>query len=100
MVENYSIRKIFSGLIDRNSDVFDIFFLTHFDLTMEVVSEWSDGADYIGKLRCLRAKFLEKCAKTLDPDSNHFNTLNHGDLYVYFVIHSNLFEFTEIDRHD
>lgn len=88
-------KKIFSlGLIDRNSDVYDTFFLTHLDMTMEVVSEWSDGADYIEKLRCLRAKFLEKCAKTLDPDPIHFNALIHGDLYVFYL--SNRFEFVSI----
>lgn len=70
------------GLMCRHTDAFNTFFITQFDVMLEVVSTWPDNKHYMEKLQRLRNNLLEKGAKTFDPQPNHFNTLIHGDMFV------------------
>lgn len=72
--------------MSRHTDALDTFFLTQFDVLMEVVSTWPDNEHYIDKLQRLRNDLMERGAKAFDPDPKHFNTLIHGDLYVFFSL--------------
>lgn len=65
-------------------NVWDDFYLSQFDAMIEAISAWPNADDYIPKLRRLRDNLLEKGRQTYNPDPNNFNTLIHGDLFVYF----------------
>lgn len=68
--------------MDRTTRLFDTFYLTQFDTMTEVVSTWPNAHYYLPKFRRLGNKLLERGFNTVNPDpnSNHFNTLIHGDL--------------------
>lgn len=60
------------------------------DAVVEVISEWSDFAEYAEKLRRIRGEIVERGHQTYDLNPNHFNTLNHDDLwYTNFMIKTN-----------
>lgn len=77
------IENVIAGLMSRHTNSLDTFYLTQFDVLMEVVSTWSDAEYYIPKLQHVRKHLMKKGAKAFEPDQNHFNTLIHGDMFVY-----------------
>lgn len=72
--------------MSRHTDVFNTFYVTQFDVMMEVVSTWPDSVYYIEKLQRLRGNLMKKGAKAFDPQPNHFNTMIHGDMYVVYFL--------------
>ena len=77
--------------MSRHTDSYDQFYLTQFDGMVDTVSTWPNANYYLPKFQRLRNEFLEKGCKAYAPDPNHFNTLIHGDLYVYFFHLLNFF---------
>lgn len=63
--------------------MYTTFYLTHLDVIIEVVSTWQDGEQYMEKLKRLRSNLIEKGAKAFDPEPTHFNTMIHGDMFVF-----------------
>lgn len=66
----------------RHTDVLNTFYLTQFEILMEVVSTWPDSGNYMGKFQRLHNNLMERGAKAFEPETNHFNTLIHGDMFV------------------
>lgn len=75
------------GHISRGTNAFDNYYTLTLDAVVEVISEWPDFVDYAKKLRRFRDDIVERGRKTYDLNPNHFNTLNHDDLwYTNFMI--------------
>lgn len=72
--------------MSQHSNVYDTFYLTQFDAMTEVISSWPNANHYVPKLRRLRSSLLERGSKAFDPNPNHFNTLNHGDMFVFSTL--------------
>lgn len=84
----------FVGLMSRHTNSLDTFYLTQLDVLMEVVLPMWPNADYfMPKLRRVRNNLMANGAKAFDADPNHFNTLIHGDMFVYLC---NFFNFLSI----
>lgn len=49
---------------------------------IEELSTWPDFKQYAVKLRRIRNDVVEKGCQMFDPNPNHFNTLNHGDVWM------------------
>lgn len=73
--------------MSQHTNLYDTFYLSQFDAMTEVVSSWPDANNYITKLRRLRSSLLERGCKAFELNPNHFNTLIHGDMFVYIKIY-------------
>lgn len=71
--------------MSRHTDVFDTFYITQLEVLMEVVSTWEDSSYYMEKLDRLRGTIMEKGAKAFSADPSHFNTMIHGDMFVFLL---------------
>lgn len=69
------------GHISRGTDTFKDYYPLTLDIVIEVISEWPDFEIYVKKLRRLRDKIFELGRQAYDLNLNHFNTLNHDDLW-------------------
>lgn len=80
-VEESNFKQFFiiKGLLSRNSDAFDSFFLTFCDALIEEVSTWPNYEHLVEKLRKFKPNLIEKGRKAFDPNLNQFNSLIHGD---------------------
>lgn len=75
------------GHISRETNAFNDYYPLTLDALIEVISEWDDFTIYANKLRRIRDDVLERARKTYDLNGDHFNTLNHDDLwYTNFLI--------------
>lgn len=72
--------------MSRDSDMFHNFYYAQLDVIIEVISKWPDFERYTEKLRRLRNDMVEKGLQMLDPNPNHFNTLNHDDFWLKNVM--------------
>lgn len=59
-----------------------MFYYAQIDAVIEVLSTWPDFEQYAVKLRRFRNDVVEKGCQMFDPNPDHFNTLNHGDLWL------------------
>lgn len=71
------------GLMSQHTNVYDTFYLTQLDAMIAAISTWPDANHYIEKFGRLRGSLVERGSKAFEPIPNHFNTLNHGDMFVY-----------------
>lgn len=69
------------GHISRGTDGFNTIYYSHFDIVIEIISEWPESVDYVNKLRRIRDEVMERGYKVYDTNPNHFNTLVHDDLW-------------------
>lgn len=69
------------GQMSRVPEGFSKSMMTHFNLVIEEISEWENFEVYAEKLRHLHDDFMERGHQIFDVNSNHFNTLVHGDLW-------------------
>ncbi|XP_055301831.1 uncharacterized protein LOC129568209 [Sitodiplosis mosellana] len=69
------------GHISRGADAFKDYYPLTLDAVIEIISEWPDFAVYVEKLRRLRNRIYELGCQAYDLNLNHFNTLNHDDLW-------------------
>lgn len=56
------------------------------DIVIEIISEWPNFAVYAKKLRHLRSEVIERGYQTYDLKPDHFNTLNHDDLWTTNIL--------------
>lgn len=72
-------------MMSQHTNVYDTFYLTQFDAMIEAITSWPNANQYIEKLRRVRSSLLERGSEAFKPNPNHFNTLNHGDMFVSFI---------------
>lgn len=72
----------FVGAISRGSNVFHNFYYFHLDSLIESIADWPNSSRYVPKLQKLRPNIVERGCKMFDANSDHFNTLNHGDFWL------------------
>lgn len=78
---------LLQGHISRETNAFNDYYALTMDALIEVLSEWHEFTVYADKLRNIRNEGLERARKTYDLVKDHFNTLNHDDLwYTNFLI--------------
>lgn len=68
--------------MSREIDAFNTFFMGNYDAALETISSWPDYSVYADKLRRIRNEVIERWRCTYDFKSNHFNSLNHDDLFA------------------
>lgn len=68
--------------MSRASNVFHSFYYFQLDALIESISVWPNSDQYVEKLQKLRKNIMEKGCKMFDANSDHFNTLNHGDFWL------------------
>lgn len=76
----FSIFK--NGRLSREIDAFNAFYMRNFDAVLETISSWPDFTVYAEKLRRIRGEVIERWRCTYDFKPNHFNSLNHDDLFA------------------
>ncbi|XP_055301832.1 uncharacterized protein LOC129568210 [Sitodiplosis mosellana] len=70
------------GHLSREIDTFKDYYALTLDVVIETISGFGpDFAVYVEKLRRLRGEILERARKTYDFNPDHFNTLNHDDVW-------------------
>ncbi|XP_031636472.1 uncharacterized protein LOC116349260 [Contarinia nasturtii] len=75
----FSICKL--GHLSRGANGFNNFYVGTFETVIEVLSEWPEFDVYTNKLRRIGDQVIERGYQTYDMNPEHFNTLNHGDLW-------------------
>lgn len=68
--------------MSRASDAFHNFYHLQLDALIDSLIAWPNSGHYVDKLRKLRTKNVEKGLQMFDANSDHFNTLNHGDFWL------------------
>lgn len=85
--------------MSQHTNVYDTFYLTQFDAMLAAISSWPNANHYIEKFGRLRSSLLEKGSKAFEPNTSHFNTLNHGDMFVFaFAFNSKSLSNNQIDE--
>lgn len=74
-------RRQFPGHMSRGADGFNDYYIGTFKIVIEVISEWPEFEVYAEKLRRICDEVMERGYQTFDVNPNHFNTLNHDDLW-------------------
>lgn len=60
---------------------FDNIYLGNLDAAAEIISDWPEYVNYAVKMRNLRSDLMERVRRNYDVQPDHFNTLNHDDLW-------------------
>lgn len=69
------------GHFSRELSTFDNIYLGNFDAAIEVISAWPEYVNYARKMRNIRCNLMERVRRNYDVNPDHFNTLNHDDLW-------------------
>lgn len=70
------------GHLSREIDTFKDYYALTLDVVIETIGEFGPDFDiYVEKLRRLRGEILERARRTYDLNPDHFNTLNHDDVW-------------------
>lgn len=68
--------------MSREIDAFNDYYMSLYDIAVETISSLPDFTVYANKLRAIRSEVIERWRCTYDLKPNHFNSLNHDDLFA------------------
>lgn len=69
-------------MFDGNTSWLTKLYEGQMDAVIELVAGWEGYDYYVAKLRNFRSHLRERCVTEMAPSPNHYNTLNHGDMWT------------------
>lgn len=81
MIHKYFDFEKLIGHISRGTNGFNNVYSAHLEIVLEILSERPGFDVQIEKLQRIRNELFERGNRIYDVNPNHFNTLNHDDLW-------------------